>query len=819
MPAFSPEALRDPVAVVVAAVCGVDPTLDASAVAETVSALAPGRSTRRHLAQALIDRPSLLADGCSPAPRVAGDLLVALGDLGATHISAPRCASCAKALRTFQRRGEHWYCGVCGPETLPCAACRRLRKVAARDRTGQPRCESCLPDEGPEPIEILLGVVAAVDPALDADTVRGALGQVTSRAGQRRQLAWALEDRPELLSGAGAEAPVPSVLRLIDVLVEAGSIRIVRPACPHCGRTVVLSKVRDGLRICRGCEARLRAVPCARCGAVRDPATRDDHGRPLCPNCFIKDPANHEACARCDRRRPVSVRLPDGPRCASCRPVKEMTCAICASLAPCEITRATGEPWCRACQKRWARCDGCGEVRPVRGGVTGRPLCATCTRPDPSFWKRCPTCDDATKLTDGPCVRCVLRQRLQELLGGDDGTVRPELQALYDNLAAAERPATALRWLKRDHTTAILGDLASGVLPLAHDTLDRLPPAKTVEHLRAVLVATAALPARDEHMAQLERWLHATIATRVDPDERYLLQRFALWHLLRRLRGRRKNGQSVSYTQTTVVKDHLRAAIELLDWLACRGLDLGSCDQGHLDTWLATDGVTRRGHAGHFVRWAAAQNLTKLTLPALRWNGPSGTIDADKRWEQARWLLQDDTVAPADRVAGLLVVLYAQKLTAISQLTLAHLEHSDDGVRLRLGAPAVTLLEPLATLALDLVATRRGHAALGDQGTSPWLFPGGRPGRSISASRLAERLRALGIHAGPARSSALLQLATELPAAVIARMLGVHIKVAVEWQRAASGDWTGYAADYSRREADSGPPATPTTRRTVITHG
>jgi cytochrome P450 len=80
------------------------------------------------------------------------------------------------------------------------------------------------------------------------------------------------------------------------------------------------------------------------------------------------------------------------------------------------------------------------------------------------------------------------------------------------------------------------------------------------------------------------------------------------------------------------------------------------------------------------------------------------------------------------------------------------------------------------------------------------LFPGGQPGRPISPDRLTERLRQLGIYAGSARSSALFQLATELPAAVIARMLGVHIKVAVEWQRASSGDWAHYAADYSRRE-------------------
>jgi hypothetical protein len=30
-------------------------------------------------------------------------------------------------------------------------------------------------------------------------------------------------------------------------------------------------------------------------------------------------------------------------------------------------------------------------------------------------------------------------------------------------------------------------------------------------------------------------------------------------------------------------------------------------------------------------------------------------------------------------------------------------------------------------------------------------------------------------------------------------MLGIHIQVAVHWQKAAAGDWTTYAADVSRR--------------------
>lgn len=111
------------------------------------------------------------------------------------------------------------------------------------------------------------------------------------------------------------------------------------------------------------------------------------------------------------------------------------------------------------------------------------------------------------------------------------------------------------------------------------------------------------------------------------------------------------------------------------------------------------------------------------------------------------------------------------------------------------------LPEPLASLVLELVASRRGHAALGDQGTSPWLFPGGQPSRPVSSYQLAQRLRQLELHPGQARSTALFQLATDLPAAVLARLLGVHIAVAVAWQRASSGDWAAYAADVSRRTA------------------
>ena len=791
--------LADPVGVVAGLLCAAEPGLDRQVAGDLVRSVAAGRAKRRRLAQALLDKPSLLVDGSSPAPRVAGDLLIALRQAGAVTISPPVCAGCGKPLRTVQRRGQDWYCGACGPRPEPCARCGLSRPVSVRDRAGRPHCQACQPEgsEG-DPTAIVAGIIAVIDPDIPAGTIAAATLAAAPGTGQRRRLAWALQDHPELLTGAGARAPVPSVLRLIGALADAGAQRIIRPACPHCGRVIALVKPRDGVRLCRNCVARSRAVTCSRCGVLREAATRDEHGRPLCPYCLVSDPANLETCAVCARRRVVSVRAPGGPLCPACRPAKTMTCSICARLAPAEISKITGEPWCHACQKRRARCAGCGNVRPVRGGTTASPLCGTCIA-TASLRHACPGCGERTQHRSRRCARCSLLQRLDELLRCDASTIHPRLQALHDNLAGNDRPDTVLDWLNKNTAAAILAELAAGQRPLTHAALDELPDSKTIRHLRSVLVATGALPPRDEHMIRLEHWITAIIAGRDDPGERQLLHRYATWHALRRLR-RRAGDQHVTHGQAVTVQRHVRAAITLLDWLTARGLGLGTARQGDLDTWLTSDHATHHREAGNFVRWARRQKLTRLDFAATRWDGPTGIIDTEARWHHARRLLHDDTLKPEDRVAGLLILLYAQGPAAISRLTLDHVHAGEQHVQLRLGREPVILPEPLGALLLQLTASRRGHAALGDQGTSPWLFPGGQPGQPISAYRLAERLRQLGLRPGPARSTALFGLAAELPAALLARLLGIHISVAVAWQRASSGDWTAYAADYSRRQ-------------------
>ncbi len=371
----------------------------------------------------------------------------------------------------------------------------------------------------------------------------------------------------------------------------------------------------------------------------------------------------------------------------------------------------------------------------------------------------------------------------------------------------AERPESVLAWLTKNPTAEVLAEFSSGRRAVSHHDLDELPDSKPLRHLRAILVAISTLPPRDEHLIRLERWIIAAVADRADPEQRALLHRYAVWHTLRRLRGR-NNGRPAAHGQAVAVQRNVKAAITLLDWLDTRGLDLAIARQGDLDQWLISTPAAGRVDAGNFVRWARRNKLTSLELPATKWNGPTQVINSEARWATARRLLHDGTLKPEDRLAGLLIVLYAQNTTTISRLTVDHVHVTGEDVHLRLGREPIVLPEPLAAVTREVIATRHAHAALGNQGTSRWLFPGGQPGQPISAYRLGERLHQLGLRPGQDRSTALFGLAAELPAALLARMLGIDISVAVAWQRASAGDWTNYAADYSRRRPATPNPAT-----------
>lgn len=183
-----------------------------------------------------------------------------------------------------------------------------------------------------------------------------------------------------------------------------------------------------------------------------------------------------------------------------------------------------------------------------------------------------------------------------------------------------------------------------------------------------------------------------------------------------------------------------------------------------------------------------------LTIPAPGRTPGQADANSDERWTQINRLLHDDTIQTTDRVAGALLLLYGQQLSRIAAITPDQVKTQGPQVFLRLGRDDLHIPEPLAGLLNTLARDGRPYIGVGSPTATRWLFPGLQPGRPLTAARLGERLRKLGIKALPGRRAALTHLAPQLPAAVLADLLGIHPTTAVAWVHDAGGDWNRYAA-------------------------
>jgi hypothetical protein len=786
---------------IVVAVAAADPEAVLPAVRSAVSAVAATHRRQRLVARALTHRPDVLRDGRPPAPQVLGDLLFILRRTGAAAVAAPSCGECGRALTSV--RGKVWLCHRCAGATRVCAGCGTRRPDVVRDQAGVRYCRRCRPRARELDWAPLVAAVRDLDPQADPALVLALAHQAAPRTAQQRALITAVADNPALLHRDTTAAPVLSVLRLIDALADAGVAGVIRPECPRCGRRAALLQFHDGVRICKPCDRRVRAVPCARCGHRREPSTRDPDGQPLCANCHTSDPANAEPCQRCGRYRPVSTRTAAGPICASCHTPPEAACSLCGRTAPCKASTLTGLPRCRSCSGRRVRCRGCGRVRQPHSGTLAEPRCALCTVPDPDTepprWHHCPTCHRRGPAA-GACAHCRLGTTLRVLLTVE-GRVRPELLPLLAWWQSVDRPANVRQWLThRPAAQTLLRGLADGTIPVSHTGLDQLEDNKTVGHLRRVLVASGVLPERDEHLHRLERWLRNTIDDIPDPANRRIVYRYAHWHHLRRLRARTTTtAKPVSAGQAKQLRNHVTAAAAILDTLGKAGRTLAELGHADIDQWLANRQIARRAELGAFLRWARRERLTTVAVAVRQWGGPRDSVDHDQRWTHARRLLHDDTLATEDRVAGLLLVLYAQPASRINTLRHDQLQVAPDGMRLVFGTTPIDLPKPLVALMTTLASDRAGT----ERAASPWLFPGRPWTQPISATQLQRRLAAIGIPTRATRTAALIQLAIQLPAAVLARCLGIDISSAVAWQRATSGDWHQYAGRLGLPEDDS----------------
>lgn len=169
---------------------------------------------------------------------------------------------------------------------------------------------------------------------------------------------------------------------------------------------------------------------------------------------------------------------------------------------------------------------------------------------------------------------------------------------------------------------------------------------------------------------------------------------------------------------------------------------------------------------------------------------PAVTTSDQQRWRHVEVLLHDDTVRIYVRIAGLFMLLFAQPLARICHMRTSQIDTSNGRTTVTFDAVPIEMPEPLAGLVRQQ-AQSRGNASYASRDNG-WLFPGGIPGRPLNTENIRGPLVAIGIRPHASRKAALFQLAAQVPAPILAELVGISQNNAAKWAALASRDWATY---------------------------
>ena len=583
--------------------------------------------------------------------------------------------------------------------------------------------------------------------------------------------------------------------------------------------------------MCKPCRTRQLTAACALCGKVKPVAGRDAAGQPICERCRRRGPGRRRACGHCGKTAPVAVRgtRRQAGHLRQLLPAARAVCSVCGRYRPCNF--AGSEP----ARLPVVLAAGDRSLRPLRPGpAAGRPAgpkarsatpatpprCAAGSRARPAArsgaWSSrpartpspaptapgcpssapAPTAAPRTSSTrSGRCARCSLRRRATVLLSAGTGDVPATLIAVLEAICAARTPRSRAELAAHAAPAPPSSPTwppGGSPPPTRHSTSTRGPGPPG--HLRQVLTAGGVLPPRDEELARTEQWLAALLDSIDRP--RAPPARARLRHLAghapaapRRRPGRRHR------TYTARARNSIKAAA---------GSSAGSASGA--PRCRLPPGRHRR-LARHQPRRRSRPRLPDLgrpprALPALRRPRPAA---AHRNRDQRQPALGTGRPAaprrqhrghrPGRRLPG--PALRPER----HPHRRAHHQPGHPPRRrrhIRLGKHDIPVPPPLGDLLLTLITDGKPYTGIGTPAERKWLFPGLLPGQPITPARLAERLRALGIPVRAGRRAALTDLAAQVPAAVLADVLGLHPTTAVNWTHDAGSDWNRYAAELAR---------------------
>ncbi len=333
--------------------------------------------------------------------------------------------------------------------------------------------------------------------------------------------------------------------------------------------------------------------------------------------------------------------------------------------------------------------------------------------------------------------------------------------------------------------------MGTGNLPIAHATIDQLPPGPRTRYFRRLLIEAGTLPQIPVLLHELNIFVDTT-AAQLPREHAPILRRFHRWVVLPHLHRRyRDNGSDITIGVFTNQRSATLARARFLSWLSEQGTTLADLNQSTLDYYLAH--VNARVTVNQFVGWATRSRLADEleTHPQPTRVAPS-TYSENELWVHTHQLLEANAVELAVRIIGLFALIYAQPLDHSVRLRRNDVNVRSHRLTVAFGSTPVELAEPIADLLRQYLGApaRRGFAT----GTSRWLFEGIMPGEHISPAYARLRLSENGIRIRPARTTRLDLLAAQLPSSIVADTLGVTLHTAEQRRGRSGGIWSSYPA-------------------------
>jgi hypothetical protein len=453
-----------------------------------------------------------------------------------------------------------------------------------------------------------------------------------------------------------------------------------------------------------------------------------------------------------------------------------------------------GDQLCNSCfytaMRTQGICPNCGHdgVLPGRRNRTDtQPVCLTCAGIPGAF--SCKTCGQEGEIyRAGECARCTLRDDLCRVLLHHPADLTT-METLIEVLCGVDRPESILSWKRNLKVLQLLGGITAGATPITHDGLTAAGTGRHVDHLRSILQHHGLLPERDEHLARFELWLAAKLDAIASPAVRGPVEQFATWHHLRRLRSESRTGQSSDGPKRSA-KQEITETIKFLTWLEeTHDRIIVDCTQQDVDEYLASGPTTRHLIRTFFI-WAKKSKINVTAQIGRRQAKATPTITQHQRLSWLKELLTGDSDSLPYRVAGTLLLLYAQPLTKIAALQATAVTQSGGETRIALGQEPVP--EPFASQLEHHLLNRPNLRTTGGAIGTPWLFPSSRPGRHVDPQSIMMRLRWLGVELLGSRNTALQELVSEVPPPLVAEMLGYSYQVTQRHAEVAGTTWSRY---------------------------